>query len=125
MLVAGAGLMIRSFMRISAVDLGFNPDGLLTMEVLPLERNSAAHKEYYTALLQQIRTIPGIASVGLVDNFRARRQHRILECPRGRQNDGHDGVRRHARLLRDDWRAAAGRPVAHRRRLRVRRSVAW
>ncbi len=68
-LVAGAGLMIRSFLRISAVDLGFNPAGLLTLQVLPLDRNLAAHKEYYKALLQQIRTIPGISSVGLVDNF--------------------------------------------------------
>ena len=68
-LVAGAGLMIRSFVRISAVDLGFNPDGLVTMQVLPLDRNPAAHKEYYTAPLQQVRTIPGISSAGLVDNF--------------------------------------------------------
>ena len=37
-LVAAAGLMLRSFARLSAVDLGFNPDGLITMEVLPLER---------------------------------------------------------------------------------------
>jgi predicted permease len=68
-LVAGAGLMIRSFVRISAVDLGFNADGLVTMEVLPLERSPAAHKEYYGALIQQIQTIEGIGSAGLVDNF--------------------------------------------------------
>ena len=68
-LVAGAGLMIRSFMRISAVDLGFNPDSLLTMQVLPLERSGAAHREYYWALQQRLRTTPGIQSVGIIDNF--------------------------------------------------------
>jgi predicted permease len=68
-LVAGAGLMIRSSLRIAAVDLGFNPDGLMTMQVLPLERNPSAHEDYYSALLQQIRTIPGVSSAGLVDNF--------------------------------------------------------
>jgi predicted permease len=68
-LVAGAGLMIRSFMRISAVDLGFDPDGLLTMQVLPLERSGAAHREYYWALQQRLRTTPGIQSVGIIDNF--------------------------------------------------------
>jgi putative ABC transport system permease protein len=68
-LVAGAGLMIRSFMRISVVDLGFNPDGLVTMDVLPLDPNPGARKEYYAALLQQLRTIPGMSSAGLVDNF--------------------------------------------------------
>jgi predicted permease len=68
-LVAGSGLMIRSFLRMSAVDLGFNPDALLTMEVLPLERTPAAHNEYYKAVLQQIRTLPGVSQAGIVDNF--------------------------------------------------------
>lgn len=67
--VAGAGLMLRSFARLSAVDLGFNPDGLITMEVLPLERDPAAHKAYYTGLMQRVRSIPGVRSAGLVDSF--------------------------------------------------------
>ncbi len=68
-LVAAAGLMLRSFARLSAVDLGFDPDGLITMEVLPLERDPAVHESYYTALVQRVRTTPSVASVGLVDNF--------------------------------------------------------
>jgi predicted permease len=68
-LVMGAGLMLRSFARISAVDLGFNPAGLVTMEVLPLDDNPAVHKSYYAALLDRLRTTPGVAAVGLVDNF--------------------------------------------------------
>ena len=68
-LVVAAGLMLRSFARLSAVDLGFNPDGLITMEVLPLDRNPAAHEAYYTALVERLRTTPGVASVGLVDYF--------------------------------------------------------
>jgi putative ABC transport system permease protein len=67
-LVAGAGLMIRSFMQIAAVDLGFNAKGLTTMEVLPLERNPNAHQEYYAALLRQIRSMPGMISAGIVDS---------------------------------------------------------
>ena len=68
-LVAAAGLMLRSFARLSSVDLGFNPDGLITMEVLPLDRDPAVHKAYYAALVQRVRITPGVASVGLVDNF--------------------------------------------------------
>lgn len=68
-LVIAAGLMLRSFARLSAVDLGFNPDGLITMEVLPLERDPAVHKAYYSALLGRLRTIAGVESAGLVDNF--------------------------------------------------------
>jgi predicted permease len=68
-LVAGAGLMIRSLLRIWAVDLGFTADGLVTMEVLPLDREAAARKVFYRALLDRLRTLPGVASAGIVDNF--------------------------------------------------------
>ena len=68
-LVTGAGLMLRSFARLSAVDLGFERAGLITMEVLPLEREPAAHDAYYPELVRRLRTIPGIQSAGIVDNF--------------------------------------------------------
>ena len=68
-LVSGAGLMIRSFVRIAAVDLGFARSGLVVMDVLPLDQNPAVHNEYYRSLLQQVRTIPGMTSAGIVDNF--------------------------------------------------------
>jgi predicted permease len=68
-LVAGAGLMLRSFARLSAVDLGFNPDGLLTMEVLPLDPDPEVHKTFYATLAQRLRTLPGVTAVGVVDNF--------------------------------------------------------
>lgn len=68
-LVTGAGLMLRSFARLSAVDLGFNPEGLVTMQVLPLERDPAAHTAYYAELLRRLKTLPGVESAGLVDSF--------------------------------------------------------
>lgn len=68
-LVMGAGLMIRSFVRISSVDLGFDPEGLVTMDVLPLEQDAQAQKTYYATLVDRLRTTSGVASVGLVDNF--------------------------------------------------------
>jgi putative ABC transport system permease protein len=68
-LVAGAGLMIRSYARIADVDLGFNANDLLTMDVLPLERTPGAQEAYYDALLQRVRTVPGVSSAGIVDNF--------------------------------------------------------
>ncbi|HEY7476376.1 MAG TPA: ABC transporter permease [Vicinamibacterales bacterium] len=68
-LVTGAGLMVRSLLRIAAVDLGFARTGLVVMDVLPLDRNPAVHDEYYSSLLHQIRTLPEIAAAGIVDNF--------------------------------------------------------
>ncbi len=68
-LVMGAGLMIRSFVRIASVDLGFEPDGLVAMDVLPLAQEPGVQKTYYNALVDRLRAAPGVASVGLVDNF--------------------------------------------------------
>ncbi len=68
-LVAGAGLMIRTFMRISAVDLGFDSRGLITMDVTPLEGDPQAQLTYLDALLRAVRAIPGAGPVGAIDNF--------------------------------------------------------
>jgi putative ABC transport system permease protein len=68
-LVAGAGLMIRSFARLVDVDLGFNPRPLLTMDVLPIEASPEAQQAYYDALLRRVRTLSGVESAGIVDNF--------------------------------------------------------
>jgi predicted permease len=68
-LVAGAGLMLQSFSRLAAVDLAFEPEGLITMSVLPLDQDSVVHRTYYTDLVERLRGLPGVQSVGLVDNF--------------------------------------------------------
>jgi predicted permease len=68
-LVTGAGLMLHSFTRLSSVDLGFDPDGLMTMEVQPLDPNPGVHRTYYTLLLQQLRGLPGVRWAGAVDHF--------------------------------------------------------
>lgn len=68
-LVAGAGLMIRSFTRLSGVELGFTAGGLMTMQVLPLDRTPGVHEQYYASLLQRVRTLNGVTSAGVVDNF--------------------------------------------------------
>ncbi len=67
-LVAGAGLMIRSFARIAAVDLGFNPDAFHTMKVTPLSQDPSTHTQYYLALLRTLRQVPGISAAGAIDN---------------------------------------------------------
>ena len=68
-LVVGAGLMIRTYARLAAFDLGFDPDGLVAMEVLPLSPDPGVHETYYPELLRRLRATVGIASAGGVDNF--------------------------------------------------------
>jgi putative ABC transport system permease protein len=61
-----AGLLIRSFLRMRAADIGVQPEGLLTMR-LPL--NPA--RDHRAAFLQQVTdrmaTLPGVRSVGAVN----------------------------------------------------------
>jgi putative ABC transport system permease protein len=63
-LVTGAALMIRSFSKILAIDVGFEPDAMVTMDVIPVDTNPAAQQAYYRALLEKVRQIPGIAAAG-------------------------------------------------------------
>ncbi|MGH9854274.1 MAG: FtsX-like permease family protein, partial [Blastocatellia bacterium] len=68
-LMAGAGLMINSFLRLRQVDAGFKPGRLLTMEIDPtLARhpNHAALAAFYDQLLERIAALPGVESAGVV-----------------------------------------------------------
>jgi predicted permease len=68
-LVVGAGLMIRSFARLTSVDLGFDPDALVAFKVAPVATNPTVHAQYYSELLRAIRALPGVAAAGAVDHF--------------------------------------------------------
>jgi predicted permease len=66
-LLAGAGLMVRSFDRLVRVDLGFDPEAFLTMEVRPVDPAPALRAAYYPELLRAIRQLPGVADAGGID----------------------------------------------------------
>ena len=68
-LLVGAGLMIKSFLRLLAVPKGFNPDGALTLVLSP---NSAKYPPrspqrfaYYQEALTRVQALPGVQSAGL------------------------------------------------------------
>jgi putative ABC transport system permease protein len=68
-LLLGSGLMLKSFVRLNAVDPGFDPGGLLTIRFsLPDVRykEPAKRAEFYESLTAKVRTIPGVSAVGLV-----------------------------------------------------------
>jgi putative ABC transport system permease protein len=67
-LVVGAALMLRSFVCLLEVDPGFNPEHVLTVRV-PMPTaiiDKAKQAPYYTRLLDQVRTVPGLEAVGLI-----------------------------------------------------------
>ena len=66
-LLAGAGLMIRSFDRLLDVGVGFDADSVLTLEVEPLDPSPRVREQYYTDLLERLRGAPEIAVAGALD----------------------------------------------------------
>src|SRR5262245_7234120 len=68
-LVIGAGLLIRSFAALGAVDLGFRPDRLLVADTaVPFANYAAAPQavRFYHALLPELAAVPGVEAVSAV-----------------------------------------------------------
>ncbi|HKD79519.1 MAG TPA: ABC transporter permease [Candidatus Angelobacter sp.] len=68
-LLAGAGLLVRSFVRVLNVSPGFNPRNVLTaIMVMPNERyNDVAKAEaFFDEAMRQIRAVPGVTSASAV-----------------------------------------------------------
>jgi putative ABC transport system permease protein len=71
-LLVGAGLMLKSFHKIQQINLGFNPNDVLTMQIsLPRSRYSDPKKviAFYEQALEQIAAIPGIVRVGATNRL--------------------------------------------------------
>jgi predicted permease len=65
-LTIGAGLLLRSFSSLMAVDPGFRPENLLTWQTnLPDRLQTPEQRDaFYTELLSRLRALPGVTSVG-------------------------------------------------------------
>ncbi|MGH9765090.1 MAG: ADOP family duplicated permease, partial [Blastocatellia bacterium] len=71
-LLAGAGLMMKSFGRLLQVPLGFNADHLLTFRIaLPVKTypDSTKVRTFYDSLLQNVRNIPGVENAGAISEL--------------------------------------------------------
>jgi putative ABC transport system permease protein len=68
-LLVGAGLMIKSFLRLLAVPKGFNPEGVLTLALTPslakYPRDSPRRLAYFEESLARVQALPGVQSVSL------------------------------------------------------------
>jgi predicted permease len=68
-LLVGAGLLLRSFIRVLDVDLGFRPSGAITIRVDPDSSYDTQEKRnaYIDEVLRRVRAIPGVESAGITD----------------------------------------------------------
>jgi predicted permease len=66
-LVMGASLFVRSLRNLHAADLGFRPEGILTIQLFPqsgAERQRIPNRvAYYRELAERLQGLPGVASV--------------------------------------------------------------
>ncbi len=71
-LLIGAGLMIRSVMRIREVQPGLQPQNLLTAKIsLPREKykDQESADRFYEQLLERLNNLPGVESAGLTSHL--------------------------------------------------------
>ena len=68
-LVIGAGLMIRTLTALGNIDLGFNPDRVLTMRVTIPGSKYATHESvvnFFDELKERVDSLPGVEAAGVV-----------------------------------------------------------
>ena len=69
-LLVGAGLMLRSFLRLESIDPGFDARGLLTFQVLwPGQPNPQQQEVFMREVQDSLRAIPGVTAVTAASPF--------------------------------------------------------
>jgi putative ABC transport system permease protein len=69
LLSVGAGLMVRSFGRLVAVDPGFDPEQVVTMQIslAPSKyQNDLKRSQYVEHILTEVRHVPGVRAAGSI-----------------------------------------------------------
>jgi putative ABC transport system permease protein len=67
LLLVGAGLLLRSLLKASAIDTGFNPKNLLLLDVQWQDAPQANGNELFRQMTERLRALPGVQAVSLVD----------------------------------------------------------
>jgi predicted permease len=65
-LLVGAGLLMRSFEKITSMDPGFRADHLLVVQPTfpgPMSRDSVAMTQFYQSVIDRLRALPGVTAV--------------------------------------------------------------
>jgi len=71
-LLAGAGLLFRSFMRLQAVKTGFDSKQVLTARISPSGTNFKDNSDYvsfYQRAIEKISVVPGVSDVGAINTL--------------------------------------------------------
>jgi predicted permease len=69
-LLVGSALLVRSFVRLSHVDPGFDTDGIFTFQIAPDREDlndRASVSQFQYAFMDRLAAIPGVESVGFIN----------------------------------------------------------
>jgi putative ABC transport system permease protein len=72
LLLAGAGLQVRTLQGLLAVDTGFEPAGLLTMQLYvlgPRYQEDGSSRQYYRELVDRVAALPGIEGAAVTSQL--------------------------------------------------------
>ena len=70
-LLIGSGLLLRSFGELRQVDPGYDTDDIFTFQIAPEGDNlpdAASYARFHMDFMDRIRALPGVESVGVVEN---------------------------------------------------------
>ena len=68
-LLIGAGLIFRTFMKLRQLDLGFNPQNVLTMQLNvhgPKYAKLDQRRDFYSQFVEKLQTQPGVVAAGVI-----------------------------------------------------------
>ncbi len=68
-LLAGAGLMIKSLVRLLDIDVGFRTEHLLTMDVAANSSTPEKQADFFDHVLERLAAVPEVLSAGAVTNL--------------------------------------------------------
>ena len=113
-LLVGAGLLVRSFVRLLTVDPGFNPEGVLTFQIgLPRDRyhNGQQLAAFNERFFESMRGLPGVQAVGGVNRLPLRASLSSLIQIEGRQTADNERLETDFRRVSTDYFQAMGMRV--------------
>lgn len=111
-LLVGAGLLIRSFLRVLDVNLGFQPERALAVRIDPDRRIAIKDQPaYFSEVLRRAMSVPGVEAAGLTDTLPLGRNRSWGAPEKGHTYPKGQWPDAFVRVVSDGYIAAMGIPL--------------
>jgi len=112
-LVVGAGLLVRSFLRVLDVNLGFRPERAVALRIDPDSSYGTQEKRnaYFNEALRRAKEIPGVEAAGLSDGLPLGRNRTWGVGAKGRVYPKENFPESFVRIVSDGYFKAMGIPI--------------